>query len=341
MQYAIRHISHFRYETPISQSLMEVRTHPRTEAQQYCYSFELSVTPHAQVFSYQDYDGNTIHHFDLPARHDELRLESRSLVEVREPDPLPPALGADAWDRLDAEAAASGALEMTLPSAFARPTDRLRQLADELEVRRHDDPLTLLLRTTGRMRETFDYSRRSTHARSPIDDALAMRKGVCQDFAHIFIALARSVGIPCRYVSGYLFHRTGDDGDDRSAEDGSHAWVEALLPDLGWIGFDPTNNLVARERHIRVAVGRDYADVPPTRGVYKGKTRSELRVGVQVKKATFPANVEPEMPELAYVTQGADRDLPPDAQAPGPVQSQMQQQQARLSSPSFDELPAG
>ena len=327
MQYSIRHVSHFRYETPISQSLMEVRTCPRTEAHQYCYSFELTVAPHAQVFSYQDYDGNTVHHFNLPARHSELRLESRSLVEVREPDPLPDALDAGAWERLDALAASSDALAMTLPSAFARPTDRLRALAAELDVRRRDDPLTVLRETTARMRETFTYSRKSTHARSPIDDALSTRKGVCQDFAHIFITLAREIGIPCRYVSGYLFHRTGDDGTDRSAEDGSHAWVEALLPDLGWVGFDPTNDLIAQERHVRVAVGRDYADVPPSRGVYKGKTRSALRVGVQVQKATFPAVRDEAMPEMTYVSQGADKDLPPGAQPPGPVQDGMQAQQ--------------
>jgi transglutaminase-like putative cysteine protease len=285
------------------------------------------VTPHAQVFAYQDFDGNTVHHFDVPAPHSELRLESRSLVEVRPPEPLPDRLAGDAWARLDALAGASDTLAMVLPSAFARPTDQLRELAAELEVRRRDDPLTLLLETTERVRDAFGYSPKSTHARSPIDEALSMRQGVCQDFAHIFIALARTVGIPCRYVSGYLFHRTEGDDADRSAEDGSHAWVEALLPDLGWVGFDPTNNLVAEERHIRVAVGRDYADVPPTRGVYKGKTRSVLRVGVQVKTAAFPAQREEvEMPELAYVTQGDGQDLPPGALPPPPAEAQAQQQ---------------
>ena len=314
MQYAIRHVSHFRYERPISQSVMEVRTCPRTEAHQYCYSFELNVSPHAQTYSYVDYDGNTVYHFDVPARHDELRLESRSLVEVLPLEDLPDRLGDDAWDRLDVLAQETDALGMTLPSTFAHPTDGLLALAEELEIRRRDDPLTLLRETTERMRDTFTYSRKSTHARSPIDEALSMRQGVCQDFAHIFVALARTVGIPCRYVSGYLFHRTEGDDADRSAEDGSHAWCEALLPDLGWIGFDPTNNLIAQERHVRVAVGRDYADVPPSRGVYKGKTRSSLHVGVSVQKARFPNASEEVMPEMTYVTQGED-DLPEGAAA--------------------------
>jgi transglutaminase-like putative cysteine protease len=99
------------------------------------------------------------------------------------------------------------------------------------------------------------------------------------------IALVRALGIPCRYVSGYLFY---DREADYPAEDLTHAWVEALLPELGWIGFDPTNNVIAGERHIRVALGRDYADIPPTRGVFKGNAQSELSVAVKVVPAGAP-----------------------------------------------------
>jgi transglutaminase-like putative cysteine protease len=103
------------------------------------------------------------------------------------------------------------------------------------------------------------------------------------------IALARPLCIPCRYVSGYLFHREAEDGPrDRSLEEASHAWVEALVPRLGWIAFDPTNNLIGGDRHIRVAIGRDYADVPPTRGVYKGEAHSELSVAVTVSPSDAP-----------------------------------------------------
>jgi transglutaminase-like putative cysteine protease len=108
------------------------------------------------------------------------------------------------------------------------------------------------------------------------------------------IALARDLGIPCRYVSGYLFHRVED--HDRSAANATHAWVEAYLPGLGWIGFDPTNNLVAAERHIRVAVGRDYEDVPPTKGVFQGDARSELSVSVQVEPSEAPIPQELSLP---------------------------------------------
>jgi transglutaminase-like putative cysteine protease len=134
----------------------------------------------------------------------------------------------------------------------------------------------------------------STKVDSPIAEALQARQGVCQDFAHIMIALVRRLNIPCRYVSGYMFHRD-DTENDRSLEGASHAWVEALVPRLGWVAFDPTNNLVGADRHIRVAIGRDYADVPPTRGVYKGEAQSELSVAVTVSPADT-APPEPAMP---------------------------------------------
>jgi transglutaminase-like putative cysteine protease len=130
------------------------------------------------------------------------------------------------------------------------------------------------------------------------------------------ITLVRGVHIPCRYVSGYLFHRAED--QDRSAADATHAWVEARLPELGWVGFDPTNNLIAAERHIRVAIGRDYSDVPPTRGVFKGVAKTELSVAVQVAPANEPL-ADDKMPVTSTWLTG-DR-------AESDLQDQEQQQQ--------------
>ena len=144
----------------------------------------------------------------------------------------------------------------------------------------------------------FEYRPKSTRVDSPIDDALSTRQGVCQDFSHIMIALVRELGIPCRYVSGYLFHP--GETPTRSSDGATHAWIEAWLLDLGWVGFDPTHNALAGERHIRVAVGRDYSDVPPTRGVFKGLSavKSELLVGVSIGTAqhfTDPSSFTPWM----------------------------------------------
>ncbi len=148
-------------------------------------------------------------------------------------------------------------------------------------------PLTVLRDLNRAIYQTFEYVPQSTRVDSPIDEALRLRKGVCQDYAHIMITLVRHLRIPCRYVSGYLFqqHRNLE----RSPSDAMHAWVEAYLPNLGWVGFDPTNDTLADERHVRVAVGRDYADVPPTHGVFRGNAGSELSVIVRLapSQATF------------------------------------------------------
>jgi transglutaminase-like putative cysteine protease len=175
---------------------------------------------------------------------------------------------------------------MLLPSQFAHSSEALTQLAAELKCERRRSPLELLTELNEGIYHAFDYVPNSTQVDSPIDEALRTRQGVCQDFAHIMIALVRPLHIPCRYVSGYLFHRKAEHDDhDRSLEGASHAWVEALIPRFGWMAFDPTNNLMGADRHIRVAIGRDYADVPPTRGVYKGEAESALSVAVTVSPA--------------------------------------------------------
>jgi len=195
---------------------------------------------------------------------------------------------------------------MLLPSQFAKPTELLEKLAAELNLKRSGEPVTLLRELNEALYDKFDYVPNSTNVDSPIDDALRTRQGVCQDFAHIMIALVRQLKIPCRYVSGYLYH--GSEDKDRSPAGATHAWVEAYLGEAGWVAFDPTNNLLGSERHVCVAVGRDYSDVPPTRGVYKGEADSELSVRVIVQPVDAP---QPEelRPRRCYVQSG--RILPP------------------------------
>lgn len=318
MYYAIRHITEFVYSEPISESVMEVHMQPRTEETQRCFSFRLEIKPAAQVMSHRDPLGNLVHHFDIPQRHRQLVLTAESLVEMK-PAPAPPqSLPPAAWDALDALVSDGDFWEALMPSRFAHPTPLLRELLGEFELERRDDPLSLMREINARMYDAFAYTPNSTDVHSPIDEALSNRAGVCQDYAHIMIALARELQIPCRYVSGYLYHRKED--HDRSEADASHAWLEALMPDLGWVGFDPTNNLIAGERHIRVAVGRDYADVPPTRGVYKGAASSVLRVGVRV----YPTEHLPtdEAPLVLSEVAAANGDMTADELA-----AQQQQQQ--------------
>jgi transglutaminase-like putative cysteine protease len=184
--------------------------------------------------------------------------------------------------------------EMLLPSTFTGETPALTLLASQMGVTRRDDPLMLVQELNQRLYDYFDYEPRSTRVDSPIDEAIVSGKGVCQDFAHTMIALLRRVGIPARYVSGYLYRSRED--HDRSIPDATHAWVDVLFPHLGWVGFDPTNNLVAHHRHIRSAIGRDYADVPPTHGVFRGDTESELYVAVHVEASDEPPALDRKLP---------------------------------------------
>ena len=308
MFYTIRHVTRFTYEVPITESVMETRMQPRSEGTQRCVRFGLSTTPSARVRMYSDPEGNIVHHFNIPGRHTLLTVTAEALVECAPVAEPPDHLEADAWPLLDRVTATGEFWEVLHDSPFARQTPLLDAFAQEVGLARGHDPLATVRRTMSEIHGRFAYSPRATRVDSPIDEALEARRGVCQDFAHIMIALVRQLGIPCRYVSGYLFQQGG--GDVRSTDGATHAWVEALLPDLGWIGFDPTNNILAGDGHIRVAIGRDYTDVPPTRGVFKGLSavRSELAVAVAVG-AAHPAlsssDVPAFVPWMSQEAQGA------------------------------------
>lgn len=294
MFYAIRHFTRYRYSRPVWQSVMELRMHPRSEQMQRCFTFQLSVSPRARIFSYSDHLGNQVHHFDIPAPHQHLTMIADALVDVDPPDPLPQSLGGDSWRELDQLIDRDDYWDMLGPSHFARSSPELEELAREFGIQKRDgsDPLELLKSLNSQLYRGFSYVKQSTSVDSPIEEALLSRKGVCQDFAHIMIALVRNLRIPCRYVSGYLHHSSSH--EDRSAEGATHAWVEALLPGLGWVGFDPTNDLIVGGRHIRTAIGRDYADVSPTVGTMKGLAETELQVRVRVtpSEAILPPDQE-------------------------------------------------
>lgn len=321
MYYNIRHVTRFRYSAPISESIMEVRIQPRSENNQHCLDFRLHTSPRAHIMSYRGEFGNRVHHFDVPNYHSQLTITATALVDVSPPDEIPMALDTHAWEEIDQLTADDEYWDFLKPSRFAAPSDLLYAFMREHNIQRRDDPLTVLRDLNTTIYQTFEYMPEATRVDSPIDDALRLRRGVCQDFAHIMITLVRQLGIPCRYVSGYLFHQSHNRAS--ASSDATHAWVEALLPNLGWIGFDPTNNMLANERHIRVAIGRDYTDVPPTRGIFRGKADSELSVTV---RAT-PADVPPDADLLAE-SEWQPSPLSGYDPATGQQQQPQQQQQA-------------
>ena len=298
MFYTIKHVTRFRYSAAVSEGIMELRMQPRDDGGQRSIKTQIQTIPRARIQHYRDFLGNVIHHFDVPGRHAQLTVTAESFLEAVAPPPLPEALEPEAWAELDALTSRGDQFDYLMPSQFAAPTAQLHRLAAELGATRSADPLTLLRELNSAIYQTFDYEPESTRVDSPIDDALRARKGVCQDFTHIMIALLREIGIPARYISGYLYH---SGGRDRSTAGATHAWAEALLPGLGWVGFDPTNDLLASERHVRVAIGRDYADVPPTRGVFKGKASQALDVSVRVAPSDAPQEDVAPQPATGWV----------------------------------------
>jgi transglutaminase-like putative cysteine protease len=294
MFYAIRHFTRYRYSRFVWQSMMEVRMHPRSEGNQRCFVFQLSVNPRARIFGYTDFYGNLVHHFDLPSRHGQLTIIADALVDIDAQPSIPDVMEYEGWQQLEELVEKKDYWDMLMPSHFARSSPELEQLAGEIGAteRKGRSPLAFLRDIASGVHRSFSYVKKSTTVNSPIEDALRSRQGVCQDFAHIMIALVRNARIPCRYVSGYLYRNS--ENAHPSADGATHAWVEALLPGIGWVGFDPTTNRLASENHIRTAIGRDYADVPPTMGMMKGKADTQLQVRVRVtpSQAVLPPDEE-------------------------------------------------
>lgn len=322
IHYTIRHLTRFTYASPVSESVMELRMRPATDHVQRCLQFDVEVLPRARVFAYRDFLGNWVHHFDLPRRHSRLAVTARAQVQLDAPPPLPDALPLSAWDDVDAWAAGDEHWDFRQPSRFAAWSDALVEYAATLGPRttRTEDPLTVVRAVMDAIHREFEYAPKSTRVDSPIDEALAARRGVCQDFTHIMLAVLRRIGLPCRYVSGYLAPRTIGE-DDEPMTIATHAWVEVRLPGLDWVGIDPTNAHPAGPRHVRVAVGRDYADVPPTRGIYKGGAASHLEVSVDVSPGDVLPAADPAVMAGAWTAEVAA-----DDHADRAVQEQQQQQ---------------
>jgi transglutaminase-like putative cysteine protease len=286
-RYRLVHVTEFHYDGVVSGSYNVVRLRPRDDGSQTCLSFKLHTSPASRASSYMDHWGNWIHGFNVLDEHRTLRIETQSVVHV-EPPPVPvrdiTLRAADAMrDELDEE------FDLLTPTAYVPHPPDLRTLIDEAERASSGTLYGFALATTALIHERFRYEKGATHVHSTVLDALDTGAGVCQDFAHVMLAMVRMRGIPGRYVSGYLVPSSATD-DEPGAEDviggqASHAWMEMLLPGFGWIGLDPTLGRPVGSRHIRVAYGRDYSDAAPVRGVYRGHAGQQLFVDVGLRPA--------------------------------------------------------
>lgn len=264
---------------------MSLCLRPQDGDRQNVLGFEMTTSPSGRISTEIDPFGNTRQVLTVNEVHDTLEVMSISTVEVLPPPALPERLGPDAWEVVRSWATDPAYWEFTHPSPGARPTPALADFVSEVGARPRGDPLSDLVALTFVLNDSFDYVSGSTSVDSPIDNILATRKGVCQDYSHVMTAIARSWGVPTRYVSGYLHVADGTrDGSSGPPSTATHAWVECRLPEVGWVGFDATNRALADQNYVRIAAGRDYRDVPPTRGVVEGGANSSLEVDVRISR---------------------------------------------------------
>ena len=312
-RFLVEHLSDFRYEKPAQGSLMVLRLHPRADGGQRVASFALEIEPAAAPIAFQDPFGNACHLFNVHRTHEHTVVKSRAEVETAPAPDLPDRLGGDAWAALAEAAPPLAYWEFLTPSRFARPSPALAAFVEDKDLSRGGDPLSSLLELGRALHAAFRYEPGSTAVDSPIEHILETGRGVCQDYTHVMIAIARSWGIPSRYVSGYL-HREGAPGE-QTPEGASHAWAEFLLPDLGWFGIDPTNDTIADHRHVRIAFGRDYADAAPTRGAVFGGGESRLDVAVRVAEGGEPDPVAAPRAERPFLSDATPAPAVPQAGA--------------------------
>jgi transglutaminase-like putative cysteine protease len=273
----LKHITRFEYSADVLEGVMEVRLGPLSDATQRWDTFKLSVTPTGSVRRYTDGFGNRTHLVTVGKPHGSLEVETRGelATTLENPFAVPsapvrPLSPGDVVDGVSPSPLVPALAEFGELAAPHKPTDDLSAF----------DAVRAL---TSLVHERFAYQRNVTTVATTVDEVMRMRSGVCQDFAHVLLGLCRAAGVPARYVSGYTVADMPDAGT-AGREQASHAWVEAFTPTHGWRGFDATNDVVVGDGHVKVAVGRDYADVSPTRGAFRGNAAQKLTVRVEVFK---------------------------------------------------------
>jgi len=274
MKLEIRHRTHYAYAAPVCESFNELHLQPQSNAQQTVDSFLLKILPSTRLRHYHDLYGNRVHHFELPEPHSTLTIESSVRVTT-----VPPiaALPLDArpagLDRLPDALKVHFCYDFIQASRYVDTAPETWRLAIDA-VGDETDIWQRVLRIMGFVHSHITYESNFTQVHTHTSEVLEQRRGVCQDFAHVTLSMCRSLRIPARYVSGYLATETAS---------ATHAWLDAFIPGAGWQGLDPTHNRITDETYVTLAVGRDYADVAPVCGTYKGTTKHAMTVEVRVE----------------------------------------------------------
>jgi len=270
------HSTGYAYKSPATASFNEARLTPRSDNRQNVILSRVETAPATRSYRYIDYWGTAVTAFDLHAPHTELEVTASSVVETEKPEPPTEKV---TWDELRSEAVIDRFDEVLEPTHYTPRSKRLRRVGERIA--EYNDPQDAVIAAADWVNSELDYVAGTTGVHSSALDALREGKGVCQDFAHLTLALLRSVGIPSRYVSGYL-HPQREAPVGETVDGQSHAWIQAWTG--GWWNFDPTNDKEITEQYVSVGVGRDYADVTPLKGIYSGGGSTDLDVVVEITR---------------------------------------------------------
>jgi transglutaminase-like putative cysteine protease len=282
VNFSIRYLTEYRYEAPVTDNLNALRVHPATNGSQRCDDFHVRLDPEARMHRHLDYFGTEVLEFGVARPHDHLTIDVRARVATKRPEdpPDPP------WEALEHPSYLEAAGEFLMDAGAQPPEADLLALREQI---RAGSPLATVRWLCDLLPDRFAYQPGVTYVGSTVADFLEAGAGVCQDFVHLALVLLRGEGIAARYVSGYFWSAPRDGGSD-SLEVQTHAWVEVLLPDTGrdgglhWIGADPTNRGLTGEQYVKIGHGRQYADVPPIKGVYRGIGGSALEAAVTMTR---------------------------------------------------------
>jgi transglutaminase-like putative cysteine protease len=271
MKLKVEHLTRFEYDAPVFETTTEVRLQPAggPGSPQQLKSFSIAVEPNARIHNYADFYTNQVHYFTLLPPHNSLSIQTTSVVETG-----PGSFPADPKDQINIYDYTTQCRYIVFSEAAQAYAAGLVQGQTGLT------PMVLAEKVCQAINREFQYQKGVTNVYSTVEEVLKQKSGVCQDFAHVMITICRILGLPARYVSGYVY---GGASEDRQ-EGASHAWCEVLDRENElWAGFDPTHStLKADERYIKIGHGRDYGDIPPVKGTYKGRATESLDVKVFV-----------------------------------------------------------